>query len=163
MFLSKKTSIPPRAGKADKISRTINAKRLKLGGKILLIPFKAGPGVEATSELDEIALRVNKGMADTFKNNPHGDIFKVLDPQSKEQSDLKIKGFFTQYSTSSKKFLLGKDRTVMSIEVHMLDTKTGEHILFFTDRKESTMRSNQMVLGELLGEQIAEFILSGVK
>ena len=46
--------------------RALQPQRLLRGGKLIVVPFRAGEDAVATKELDHLALTIVKGMADGF-------------------------------------------------------------------------------------------------
>ena len=74
--------------------RIIHADKLSQGGNLLIIPFRAGPGVESNTRLDELSLKMIQGIAAELKD--YRPYFQILTDQGKEEPDVILKGFFTE-------------------------------------------------------------------
>ncbi|MBN1869590.1 MAG: hypothetical protein JW847_03320 [Candidatus Omnitrophica bacterium] len=137
----------------------LDAKYLKRGDKIVIIPFKAGVDVTANDELGRIALMIVKGIADSFHN--HGDVFNVLTDENAEGADLIIKGHVTGIQGPSKirRWVLLKGRKSLSVEGEMVEKQTWKTVAVFSDQilgKNDTYND----LGYKIGMNVGEFISS---
>ncbi|OGX36388.1 MAG: hypothetical protein A3C36_02130 [Omnitrophica WOR_2 bacterium RIFCSPHIGHO2_02_FULL_52_10] len=147
--------------------RVVNRARLQQRQNVLIFPFHAGVGVEATDNLDKIALMIIKGITDTFDSDQTGkhDHFHILTAESQEPAELILKGRFTEVAGPStlKKWLPLTGRWSLGVSGKLMDAKSGEVLVIFTD-KEATDDKNDdtMKLGYQIGINIGQFLLSGV-
>lgn len=145
----------------------VNRERLQQRQNILIFPFRAGVNVEATDDLDKIALMVIKGIVDTFDADQTGkhDHFYVLTAESQELPELILKGSFTEVAEPSalKNLLPLSGQRMLAVSGKLMDAKSGEVLIIFTD-KEATNNKNDdvMKLGYQIGNNIGRFLLSGV-
>lgn len=163
--LPEKPSLEPSAFVED--GRIINAQRLQQGQNIVIIPFKAGVGVEATEELDKAALMLVKGISDAFGNDPRGEQnkFNILTAESVKEAEFIIQGHITDQrgSPKIKKWVLLKGTKTLGVEGKMTDAQTGETIAIFSDHAKTSMRKEDYKqLGYRIGKNIGQFILSGI-
>ena len=145
------------------IGKIINLQRLKKGGKLLIIPFKAGEKVELNEQLDKAALRIVKGIAEALMEQDNSG-FKILLANNADEADIVIKGFVREFKETSKirKWFLRKKKISLGVEGKMIDFKTQEIICVFKDRQETTKKEeDHNSLGLVIGCGIGQFILSG--
>lgn len=140
--------------------RMITPEKLKGGGKILLVPFRAGNNVSASKELDKIAFRMMQGISVALKDNkPFFDILINLD---QSQPDFLIDGYFTVKKESSNflvKWFFKKKKYVLGVEGKLMDANTREVIAIFSDTMTSSSPSEDFVfLGFRIGQNIGDFI-----
>jgi len=144
--------------------KILDADRLRQGGKLVIVPFKAGAGVEANNDLDKISLMIVKGAAQAFKNqSPH---FEILLSDNAQDADFVIEGHVTGIKKRSKmkKWMPGRHWRSVSVEGKMIDQTTGDTILIFKDKKETRKETeDHLQLGLGIGEDVGRFILSGVE
>lgn len=141
--------------------KVVDAKPLKDGGKIVVIPFKAGAGVEATDQLDQTALMLVKGLVDLL--HKEGAPFEVLTGENAADADFVIKGYVTKISKPSLvgRWILGNNRIGLDVEGRMVEARSGRPILVFAHgQKARAKEKDHKQLGYLVGEDIARFIAS---
>lgn len=141
--------------------RLLQEKRLKQGGKLLVIPFKAGVGVAANAELDRLALQIVKGIADTFKKQP-GSLHLVFD-QDAGSADMVVRGHIVQQRIARvfKNGWWRKDRCRLAVEGRLIDAVTQDPVLTFSLKREGKTQDNAFDdLAYMLGADIAYFILN---
>ncbi len=144
------------------VGRVINRERLMKGGDLVIKAIKAGPNVEATDQLDKISLSVVRGITDQLKGNK--PYFSILLDEDDVSNKLVMKGYVTEIKKISKKrWLIFKNKKKqMSVKGRIVDEKTGETILSFSDTIESKdQNKDYKALGYELGETIGQFIVSG--
>ena len=144
-----------------KTGKILNSKRLKQGGKLLIIPFKAGEDVEATDEIDKLALTIVKGIAE--KLQVPGSPFKVIFAENANEADLSIEGHIIgvgRSSTFEKLILMDKGKS-LSVSGKLVDQKTGETILVFTDVKQDQDKSKTFIdLAYGIGRDVGDYVLA---
>lgn len=141
--------------------KVVDAHALKEGGKIVIIPFKAGSGVEATDQLDKTALMLVKGIADLLEKE--GASFEVLTGENAADADFVIKGYITKVSQPSLvgRWILGNNRIGLEVEGRMVEAHSSRSILVFAHGQKARMKEkDHKQLGYLLGEDIARFLIS---
>jgi len=120
--------------------KIVNAQKLKQGKNIVIIPFKAGVGVEASDDMDKIALMIVKGIYDAFdydKTGKHAH-FNILTAEDIQKPDLVVKGHITEVVKRSKfkRWIMLKSKKSIGIKGKVVDVQTGEAVVIFTDRAE---------------------------
>lgn len=144
-----------------KDGRMIAPDKLTGGGKVLLVPFRAGEQVIASQELDKIAFRMIQGIAIPLRDNrPYFEI--VINSEEGSDPDFMIDGYFTRKRESadilSRWFFLRKKR-ILSVEGKVMDARTGEVIATFEDKVVSDSAEKDFLqLGFDVGRNIGEFI-----
>ncbi|MCA9403018.1 MAG: hypothetical protein KC897_04495 [Candidatus Omnitrophica bacterium] len=141
--------------------RMIAPKRLAKGGRVMLVPFRAGEHVIASQELDKIAFRMMQGIAIPLRDNrPYFEI--VINSEEGADPDFLIDGYFTRKRESadilSRWFFLRKKR-ILSVEGKLMDARTREVLATFEDGL-VTQDADQdfLQLGFDIGRNIGEFI-----
>lgn len=150
-----KTPSPPPGQKI------LNAERLQQGGKMAVVPFRAGVGIEATDELNAVALMIVKGVADSFKKE--GSRFEVMMGAKADQADFLIQGHITHRRGVSglKRWIPGSRTIELGIEAKMIDIATQQPVLIFAQRKKAAEKAGgYRELGYTLGEDLGRFILT---
>lgn len=155
----KEAAVPVRSLAVDE-GRMISPERLKDGGKILLVPFRAGKNVFVSDDLDKIAFRMMQGVSTALKDNkPFFDILINLD---ESQPDFLIDGYFTVKKESSDfmaKWFFKKKKYVLGVEGKLMDTDTREVIAIFKETMTSSSPDEDFVfLGFRIGQNIGDFI-----
>ena len=141
--------------------KILNDKRLKEGGNIVILPFKAGAGVEATDELDKLSLMIVKGIADTLTNQSNN--FNILVSENANKADLILEGHITSLRQPSKlnRLILRKKKKDLGVKGKMIDRTTGQTLMIFSHTQESkNPKANDQDLAYQLGTNIGFFILS---
>lgn len=147
--------------------RIVNAQRLKDGRNLAIVPFTAGVDVESTAELDKVALMIVKGVSDAFAEDHTGKHahFNILTAENSSSANLIAKGHIMKMAQSSKtrQWVLLKRKKTLKVSGKIVDVKTGEAVLIFTDYVESKEKSEEFKeLGYRIGKNIGRFILSGI-
>ncbi|MGE0267622.1 MAG: hypothetical protein AB7S78_04105 [Candidatus Omnitrophota bacterium] len=149
-----KTAIPIDEG------RMISPQKLQEGGKLLLVPFRAGGNVVATKELDKIAFRMMQGISIALEDNKPD--FEILINLDQSQPDFLIDGYFTVKKESSDflaKWFFRKKKYVLGVEGKLMDANSREVIAIFSDTMASNSPQEDFVyLGFRIGQNIGDFI-----
>ena len=154
------TAISSEANSFVQNGKVLDADRLKAGGKLLLVPFKAGEDVMATAELDRLALMIVKGISEKLQGS--GAPFEILFAQNAEKAELILEGHFTKIRNSSRirKWMLMDKGKSLAVSGKMVDRKTGKTILVFTDSKQNQEKKKTFSdLGRDIGYDIGDYIL----
>lgn len=157
----KTTSLSDEEVQFVETGKIVDRARLKEGGKILIVPFKAGPNVEADEYLDKVSLMIVKGLTDILEtSDAQWQIIKSSEEAS--QADLIIEGHVTALSKPSKmNRMVMQHKKNLGVKGKMMDQKTGKTVLVFTDSKKTDSRKeDHKYLGFLIGQDVAKFILS---
>ena len=136
---------------------------LPAGAKLLLVPFSAGPLVEATDELDKVTLTIIKGISEAVDES--GKPLKLMEDRN-QGPDFMLKGHVVEMKESSAGIgsLWGSPRRkLLGIEANLIDAKTERMICHFSDRKGQarpgiTFRALGLELGRALGQSLASKI-----
>lgn len=148
--------------------RILQARRLKEGKRVMVIPFTAGVDIEANEELDKISLMIVKGVADAFNQDQKEfeNHFTVLTNESPQQPDFLIQGHIIKKKDSShitKWTMLGQ-REILGVKGRLVDARTLEPILVFEDQAAAKSGGDSYnSLGHDIGKSIGQFILSGLQ
>ena len=147
--------------------KIINRERLQQQQNLSIYPFRAGVNVEATDDLGKVALMIVKGITDTFSTDRSGKHahFNILTAESADPADLVIKGRITNLAGPSaiKKWLPMTSQRSLGIAGKLVDAKTGEVIIIFTDSEITRDKyEDYSKLGYRIGMNIGQFILSGI-
>ena len=143
-------------------NKIIDADRLRRGGTIFVVPFKAGPNIQATIQLDHIALMIVKGIADEV--NQVQSPLRILTAENKDYADFLIQGHIVLLSEPHglQKWSLGKKKKSLAVKGYMIDQKTRKKILLFSQQKEASLKHESYDdLGWGIGSDIGKFILEG--
>jgi len=145
-------------------TRVVNSQRLREGGNVLMIPFRAGVGVEANEELDKIALSIIQGMADVFVE--HQAPLKVLTAEDAYMADFVMEGYITTvgYKSKVRQWTLRENPIEISGDGIMMDQKTGADVFVFDENQKSThKKETHKDLGYQLGRRLGDAILRGIR
>ena len=160
-WISPKQELPVETSRYVQLEKVIHPERIKDGGKLVVIPFRAGADVESTPELDKIALRIVKGVADKLEGQ--SPRFEVLLAEESRQAEFIIDGRVTRVSRSGSfaKWILRKKSLEVGISGRMTERKTGDTILVFNYKRHSEQKEEDFNhLGYILGQDIAQLLLS---
>ena len=158
-----KPTISVNHGFAD-TNRVIDPQRIKQGGKLLIIPFKAGEEVEANDELNKVALMMVKGIAEELKvqDSP----FTILTAEDADTADLIIKGHVVKMNQTIglKKWIPGQNGIDLKVNGEMIDKKSNKRLLVFSQQKTGKQPQEDFKsLGKNIGYDIGRYIMTGVK
>lgn len=138
--------------------------RLQQGGNLLIVPFKAGTGVEASDELDKAALMIVKGITEKLKEDE--TLLKIVSAEHAETADLEIKGHITQFERprGMKKWLPKQDSLRLSLEGQLIDLKNGGPVALFSHHAILKLKQdeNKAAIYQI-GSGIGRFIQEHVK
>ena len=142
-------------------SQILNADRLKKGGRILVIPFAPGSNASANEESERAALMIVQGIAGYLNGN--FTPFSVLDAANADSADFILQGRILAMNETGrlKKMTLRKNRKSIMVEGKMVDAKSGEIVLHFTDSEEGRDKKQTFSeLGAVIGQDIGNFLVS---
>ena len=129
--------VRPSSGPVNNLSvEILRADLLAQGGVVMVLPFKAGPGAEATPALDRIALSIVKGAADTFSRESSRLVYKV--PDSAAEADFVLEGHIDQFQTSGwgDRMLL-KNKALIQIKGDLRKIRSQEVVALIYDQRET--------------------------
>ena len=141
-------------------AQVLNAHALKEGGNLLMVPFKAGVGVEASDELDKLALMIIRGAAQTLENN--ATPYRILDAQNASQAQMVMQGYVLQRSRPGgwQRWFPGPKEILLKVEGRLTEGRTGALILHFIHQKRADLREkDEMALAEEIGRDIGKFLV----
>ena len=140
-------------------AKIIDLKQYQKGGKLVIVPFSAGAGVEASKDSDRIALKIVQGMVEVL--HEQSSQFTVVLGEAAHETDLVLRGYITglQNPRLKDKFLLRGPKRMLMIRGKMTDRQTGEAIWVFTGKKESLQPEDDFLhLGYLIGRDIGQYL-----
>ena len=138
---------------------------LKEGRSIVVVPFSAGPNVEATQDLERVSLMIVKGTVGALNDNSHLKVFSSADA---DKPDLVIQGHITHREIDAKgarKWLLFHSKeNVLALEARVTERTTGNLVVIFSQqRKADIHQKDELTLAREMGKEIAEFLLKQLK
>lgn len=164
-WFSHKPKNPPVSSQNVQLFKVIDDERLQQGGKLLISAFRAGPGIEANSELDKTAFMIIKGFADILGEGKSN--FSIIGVDQAEQADFIIEGHMTKMTQSSKLrkwFFIGQKKRELAVEGKMIERSSGKELLIFADaQKSQTKKETHKELGERIGQHVAELLLESTR
>lgn len=141
--------------------KILDEARLKQGGKLLIIPFRPGSGVEASDGLDKIALMVDKAISDVLIEKDAG--FDVLTADNADQANFILEGHITvmDQPTRLDRWTFRGNNYALSVKGRIMDRDTEKPILVFTDSlRGETKEQDLRQLGLRIGQNIGNFIVA---
>ncbi|NTV28510.1 MAG: hypothetical protein HGA80_00320 [Candidatus Omnitrophica bacterium] len=104
------------------------------GGSLILEPFKAGPGAEATPELDRMALSIVKGAVDAMEGGSSRMYYKS--PDSSGGADLLVEGHIEKVQAPGfVDGLLFKKEAVFLVKADVRDVASREVVALVFGRR----------------------------
>ncbi len=159
-FKKDKTAVKEKTGIVEQGSKVVDPLRLRKGGNLVIIPFRAGVGIEANAELNKISLHMVKGVFDFLEER--NSSFYLLSAGNARQADLIMEGHITEIQNKSKlrQWTLRDNKSVLSIEGRLIDQKTGKDVvIFFETQKEQGQKQTYEDLGYHLGRKIGAILI----
>lgn len=151
-----KTAPVSQPQKLVEVNTVIDKEALQKGGRLLIVPFKAGAGVAADEETNRISLMFVKGMSEAVES---GFSFKLASSVTAQDFDFILKGYITEISQSSgpKRWFSGSKRKSLGIEGKIVEYKTDHVVYHFSRRqvledKEKDLKSVAYDLGREVGQ-----------
>ena len=141
--------------------RVLNAKEDLRSAKVLIVPFKAGEGVESTGELDKVSLMIVKGIAEAL--DAGGLSIENLSEKNQGEAQYVIQGHIMRYQSPSKikRIMPFQRAVVLSVKGKMMKVGSRRPVLVFEEEQQAKDRKNDgKYLGYVAGQNIGKFILS---
>lgn len=152
----------PNSSESIEKSKVVNASRLKEGGKVAMLAFKAGVGVEATEQLDKTSLEVVKGFSDFLAE--HSSPLRFVGADAAEETTFVLSGNFSSIDVVSSLWPWAQTKITISLTIDgkLQDATTKETIAVFNfKRKFFGKKADLYQLGYLLGQDIGQFLVTG--
>lgn len=163
--------------------RIINKERLKVGGSLLILPFKPGEKVEVGARFDQTSLMVLRGIIDVFEKKKdeaiddcacankdkmpevYNDIFDLVISDSDVGADFILDGYIQEIKEGGRiSQILMKDKKVLNVRGIITEKYTGKTVAVFNDRIERLGTDEDIKdMAREIGQNIGKFILHGVK
>ncbi len=149
-----------RFDEADGKAKIIDSERLKAGGSLVVIPFRAGSGVAQTDSLEKVALTFVKGFAEAMgeRKGP----LRVVSPDEMANADFIFKGHVVSL-TQTKGALRWRSKAKdlqLALDGEIVDQKTGHTVFTFSDKRKVTSESpDHRALALDMGRDTAATIL----
>lgn len=144
--------------------KILDGQLLRQGGKVFIVPFKAGVNVVADDELDKISLMMVKGIAEAIKEN--GAAFEILGPDRAREADWIVSGYVTGVGRPSRliRWIFQKRRISLQVEGRMVQSPSQKNVAVFTDEERANPREkDHKQLGYDIGRDIGRFIVSALE
>lgn len=139
----------------------IDFARLKAGGKLGILPFKAGPQAEANDTLDHLSALLVKGIQDSLQA---GHVpFVITDSESK--ADFILEGYIEEYFTPGRfsKLILRKKKSRLSTSGEIWSKTNGLKVLTFASTSIIGQNSSVDDTAYHMGQAIGDYIVSQAK
>lgn len=163
-WLSPQKTHPQATTHFVQIVNVVDHERFRQGGKLLLVAFRAGPGVAATEKLNEIALSLLQAFSETLEAGEAP--FEMLSADDADEAQLILEGHVTVMEKTGflKRWLFGKKQLTLGIEGRITDRDTGKPVVIFQGSRKSQDKSvNYMDLSQELGRSLGDDLLSEMK
>ncbi len=161
-FLSKKETVLIEREQISVTGSVVDISLLREGEGFLIAPFKAGPGVAATGEMDRLSLIIVKSFVDTFESEKTK--IRVLKGDQTSQADLVVTGYIVRLDQPRGWVnKLKRKKNFLGIKGKMIDVKTGRVVLDFFGNIDSANTGDMDSLAYDVGADLAEFIISLVE
>lgn len=122
----------------------VDIPKLKAGGKVGFMPFKAGPRAEANDQLDRLSLMLIKGIGDALQEQKTN----LTVTQQEEEADFVVDGYIEEFS-----------RARFSISGALWRRDVGERALTFaSSRNIKAKKQDPMGTAYQMGMDIGRFI-----
>ena len=148
-----KAGLPVRPG--DEIAPVV--KRLGSGGKLLIIPFSAGEGVEASRELDQIALMIVKGIGEELERTQAP--FVLVSEKESREADFILEGHISQQNQPGgfHKWMPGGKTLQLGVQLEVKKASSGDRLWEWASQVRSSRGENDWrKLAYLMGQEIAK-------
>lgn len=137
----------------------LNASILAKGGKLALMPFRAGPQAEANDELDRLSMAVLRGIKDSL--DEQNTALHVITDESQGQPQMVLQGYVQEYSKTGHFSRImrrsHRDRIVLEGEIWL--EASGERLLNFSLQRAFDSKKNKpMDVAYAMGKSIGDFI-----
>ena len=145
-------------------NKIIDRSRIKTGGKILIIPFKAGAGVEENSELEKISMLMVKGIAEELSLGKTP--FQILNSEDYNDAEMIIQGHVVRLDQTRgvKQYLPGKKEIILKVSGEVIDRKSKDRLMVFSQQRIGKEPSEDFKsLGGVIGHDIGRFIMTAVE
>lgn len=162
MFQKKQTLQDAAARPEQSVSR-LHTDLLVEGGRLAVVPFRAGNGVAATGELNHNSLGAVKGIMDYL--NEHSKSILAVTVSQVDSADFVLRGHVTQFLSrkESRGWFSSLETRQIAIEGQIVDVKTGQIVFRFERNKKVPLKSPQaQTLGYDLGQDIGQFIFEQI-
>ena|SRR3989338_9832535 len=161
IFPSKNKEV--RLDEANSKAKVVDGARLKSGGGLVVIPFRAGSGIGQTEELERVSLMFVKGFVEVIseRNGP----LRTISPQEASRADFILKGHVTKLKQTKgmKKWLSKAKDFEMMMEGEMVDQKTGQTVFVFSDKRKVTQENQDFkALAYTIGQDLARLVLDSI-
>lgn len=134
-------------------------------GVILITPFRPGTDVADDDVMDDMAIRITRGMSEVFRNKNEFGYYEVVFNEDKQKPDYVIDGYVIEFKDASllQSITPIADKISLSVKGYLKERETGMLILSFNDT--ISFRKDQIGykgLADIAGQNIARFILSNL-
>ena len=126
-------------------------------GKMLIVPFSAGEGVEASKELDQLALMIVKGTGEELERA--GSAFTLVGEEELEAAQFILEGHFVKKSESGRirRWMPGGKTLDLGVQWEVKDRSSGGRLLVSTrELRSSRGKDGWRQLAYRLGQEIAK-------
>lgn len=137
-----------------------DADRLRQGGKVVILLFIPGPGIEATPEVENISLMAVKGLTESLERSDTP--FTFFSPSEKPDADLVVEGYISRFDKPRglKKLVLRKRTASLEITGKMRTKPQARSVLHFSYLKKAGAPKDRdysswgYEIGKALGDEI---------
>lgn len=141
--------------------KLVNKAVLSAGGKLLVLPFRAGEGVPSNEELDKVSLVVIRGIVDSFNASKGHSKLEIIFSDDRNEADFVLMGYITKMSSPSRlaKWVLRKKQSILAAEGKILQRKSSIPVVTFKEKVKMKDKAFSE-LGLELGQKVGHFIVN---
>ncbi len=144
--------------------RVIGREEFKRGGRLLVLPFKAGAGVLDDDGLDKISFMLVRGFVDIFEEDKDS-VFDLIIADDSEEAEFVVEGYILEAKHPGRiyqKLRLGQRK--LRVEGVVTHQQSGEIVVVFDDVIEGKEKDGELkAMGRTIGQNIARFLLNEVR
>lgn len=149
---------------SDAYIQLIDSSLVQKGVTLRILPFRAGPGVEAGKDFDRMVFSLSRGLVQGFKTQ--SEYFYILEDQDNELADFILRGRIVALGTRSwfQKIFFRRFETSLKIEGEIIQSSNGKILVVFTEnRRAKSHQQNYNDVAYLIGSNIATEILGKIQ
>jgi len=126
------------------------------------VPLSAGTNVEATDELDQVAMMIVRGMTDVF--GQYDSNLKVILNEDDHKADFILDGHIIRLDKPSrtKRWMPGRDKIHINIQGSIVDVHTNRTVAVFVNQQAIESNDSLYERAQGMGKDIVTFILSNI-
>lgn len=149
---------------SDSHIQLIDASLIPRGSTLKVLPFRAGPGIEAGKDFDKMAFSLSRGLVQGFQ--PSIEYFQILENFVEEEPDFIARGRIVDFGTRSwiQKMFFRRLVPSLSVEGEIIQSSSGKIlVVFHENRRAKSQQQSHSDVAYLIGQNIAVEILGKIQ